>query len=392
VRTEADGRIGAARCDRILAGALCLAAVAALAIVLISMYRAPYGHWDAWAIYNLRARSIYRGGDDWRDAFSSLLYRSHPDYPPLLPLAVVRAWMYTGGETTVAPRLIGGLFTAATVGLVPTVVALLRGRSQACIAGIVLLGNVFLIGHASSQYADLPEMFFCTAAVTLLVLQGELRSDESGGRLALAGLAAGLAAWSKNEGLMFLAVMLVAHFAVVFRSSGWREYSRELRLLACGFLPAMLLVAYFKLVLAPPGDLASLASKQPLVPKLLDPERYLLIAREIAKLIVPHDLYGSGLAFALVLWACCAGLGAVRSKGVAFGASTLFLLFMGYIAVYVVTPYSLAWHLSTSIDRVLLQLWPMFVLVLFLIVATPDEILGSRAYPERKAARAGEAD
>jgi len=387
VRAEGGARIGSTRLEWILAGAFCLAAAAALAAVLILLYRAPYGHWDAWAIYNLRARSIYRGGYEWREAFSPLVSWSHPDYPPLLPLAVVRGWMYTGVETTVVPRLIAGLFTAATIGLVAAVVALLRGPAQACIAGVVLLGNVFLVEHASSQYADLPVMFFCTAAVSLLVLQRELRYDEGGGRLVLAGLAAGLAAWSKNEGLMFIAVMLIAHFAVVFRGSSLREYSSELRLLVSGLLPVMLLVAYFKLALAPPGDLATLASEQPLVPKLLDPDRYLLIAREIAKFIVPQNLYGSGLAFALLLWAWCAGLGAVRRTGAALGGSIVLILFMGYVAVYVVTPYALAWHLSTSIDRVLLQLWPMFVLVFFLIVATPEEVLRRGTRSERGSAQ-----
>ena len=390
--TGAGTPIQSSRYEWILAVALCFAVTVALAAVLIWMYRVPYGHWDAWAIYNLRARSIYRGGSEWRDAFSEFLYRSHPDYPPLLPFAVVRAWMYTGNETMLAPRLIGGLFTAATVGIVPSTIALLRGRSQAYVAGIVLLGNVFLIAHASSQYADVPLMFFYTAAVTLLVLSDEVTADRRGGVLALAGLATGLAVWSKNEGLMFLAVIFVAHCAVVLRTTGWREYSRQLRLLASGLLPVLLIFLYFKLVLAPPGDLATMAGRQPLVAKLIDPDRYLLIAKEVARLALPNERYGIGFALALVLWALCAGLGAMRTRAVAFGALTWLLLFAGYVAVYVVTPYPLAWHLSTSIDRVLLQLWPMFVFVYFLIVATPDEIFGSRVQPYRSSARAGEAD
>ena len=209
-------------------------------------------------------------------------------------------------------------------------------------------------------------------------------SDKTGGKLVLAGLATGLAAWSKNEGLMFLAAMLVAHFAVVFRTSSWREYWRQLRLLASGLLPVFVILVYFKLMLAPASDLATLAGKHPLVAKLADPERYLLIATEVAQRIVPHDLYGFGFVLTLAFWAACARCGTARTRGVALGALTFFLLFMGYVAVSVVTPYPLAWHLATSIDRVLLQMWPMFVFVYFLIVATPDEILRSSAEAGRK--------
>ncbi len=41
---------------------------------------APHGGWDAWMNWNLRARLIFRGGADWRAAFSPLLDWSHPDY------------------------------------------------------------------------------------------------------------------------------------------------------------------------------------------------------------------------------------------------------------------------------------------------------------------------
>jgi hypothetical protein len=372
----------------ILAAALCLAMAAALSSFLVSMDRVPYGQWDAWAIYNLRARSIYRGGHDWRDAFSVFLYRTHPDYPPLLPLMVVRAWMYAGDETMVAPRLIAGLFTAATIGLVVSVIALLRGRSQAWIAGVVLLGNTFLIEHGSAQYADLPLMFFYAAAVALLVAHDEA-INENGGTLVLAGLAAGLAAWSKNEGQLFVIVVLVAHFAVVFRSDGWRKYSRQLCLLGIGLMPMLLIVAYFKLALAPPSDLVAMSGKQSLLAKLGDPSRYWLIASEWAKRIVPREPFELGFVLAVTLYAACAGPGARRAKGVALAAWVLFMLFMGYAAVYVVTPYPLAWHLFTSIDRVLLQLWPMFVIAFFLILRTPEEMLGSSAWAARKSKRVG---
>jgi len=57
----------------------------------------PVGKWDAWAIWNMHARFIFRGGEYWRDAFSALLApKHHPDYPLMLPLTVSRGWTYIG--------------------------------------------------------------------------------------------------------------------------------------------------------------------------------------------------------------------------------------------------------------------------------------------------------
>jgi hypothetical protein len=40
----------------------------------------------------------------------------------------------------------------------------------------------------------------------------------------------------------------------------------------------------------------------------------------------------------------------------------------GYFFTYLITPLPLTFHLSTSLERVFLQLWPTFLLVAFLIV------------------------
>ena len=45
---------------------------ALIAFILFSVAE-PHGGWDAWAIWNLRARFLFRGGEVWRDAFPALL-------------------------------------------------------------------------------------------------------------------------------------------------------------------------------------------------------------------------------------------------------------------------------------------------------------------------------
>ena len=368
----------------LLAAAFGVAVIAAAVAIGIGLDRVPYGDWDAWAIYNLRARAIFRGGYEWRDGFSGLIPWSHPDYPPLLSLSVVRAWLYAGGESIDAPRLIAALFAASTVAVVTSAIAALRGRTQAYIAGVVLLGNAFMIRHASSQYADVPLAFFLAAAVALVVLHDELARGEGAGALTLTGLAAGLAAWTKNEGTLFVVVLLVAHLAVVARRSGLRAYARQLLALVVGALPILAILAYFKSTLAPPGDLVTLAAGQSLFAKLIDPGRYSTIAHELLQRAPLYDGFRIGIVYLLAIYGFCVGIRARRGPGVAQATLMLLLLCAGYLAVYLITPYDLAWHLSRSIDRLLMQLWPAFVLVFFVLVRTPED-QASTVTPRQKA-------
>jgi hypothetical protein len=58
---------------------------------------------------------------------------------------------------------------------------------------------------------------------------------------------------------------------------------------------------------------------------------------------------------------------AVRVGGaVRVMTSVLGLMLASYYFVYVTTPFDITWHVSTSIDRLLVQLWPALVLTVCL--------------------------
>jgi len=64
--------------------------------------------------------------------------------------------------------------------------------------------------------------------------------------------------------------------------------------------------------------------------------------------------------------------------GVGAAAAALSVAGLGALTflVYVTTPHDLDWHLATSCRRVLFQLWPSIVFLLFLGLATPEERSG----------------
>lgn len=47
-----------------------------------------------------------------------------------------------------------------------------------------------------------------------------------------------------------------------------------------------------------------------------------------------------------------------------FLVPALGIVLAGYASVYALTPHDLAWHLETSLGRLLLQLWPLTLLIL----------------------------
>jgi len=93
------------------AGFIVLSLIGIISFVL-RLLNDPHGSWDAWNIYNLGARFIYRGSTEWATAFSNPYDWSLPDHPLLITGNVARIWSYAGYEALMAPVLQAFLFTS----------------------------------------------------------------------------------------------------------------------------------------------------------------------------------------------------------------------------------------------------------------------------------------
>ena len=58
--------------------------------------------------------------------FSELMGLTHPDYPPLHPAMITRAWKYAGRETVLVPMAQAMIYTFGIVGLASSALAKLR--------------------------------------------------------------------------------------------------------------------------------------------------------------------------------------------------------------------------------------------------------------------------
>jgi hypothetical protein len=336
----------------------------------------PHGiGWDAFAIWNLHARFLYRGGADWQDGFTPVIQWSHPDYPLLLPAGIAHFWRYWGNDSPLVPGIVALIFTFSTVGLLFSGLSALRGRSQGFLGSLVLMGTPFFAEQGSSQSADVPLGFFFLATIVLVCLQDE-PARRGRGLMAMAGVTAGLAAWTKNEGVLFLCVIVLAHLVMFVRGDG-SSGKQSLWPILTGILPFLVMLGYFKLRLAPAGELFS--DGQDILHKLLTASRYWETARWFGKelflfgqwWLVPGTVMLAGYYFLVGRRAHGESESGIRISTIAVG-----FMLAGYFAIYIMTPYDLHWHLKYSLNRLFLQLWPSAIFLFFMVMRTPEQASG----------------
>lgn len=354
---------------------------------LFAFLKEPHGRWDAWLIWNMHARFLARAGEAWQSVFTLPMDWSHWDYPLLLPLSIVRAWKYTGGESISIPAFFAFLFTLLTAGLLLFSVARLKNLAGGLAASMLLIATPFFILMGISQFADVPFSFFILATVVLLFLPG-LETEKYSGPLIMAGVSAALAAWTKNEGILFFTVTAFVLFSAGALRQNKKEAAVRTGWFLAGALPVLLCVIYFKLKLAPPNDLTTgFAAGESTLSKLADPGRYAVIFKDFFMTAFnftrgPVDLRtGGGLHPGLVnillpiAWVWFMGISRdpKMHPGIWNTAAILLLMLAGYFTVYLLTPLPLEYHLATSLNRLYLQLWPSFIFLFFMAARAPAE-------------------
>jgi hypothetical protein len=356
----------------------------------------PYGEFDAVAFWNLKAKFLFRGGQNWDDLFSSELVGTHQDYPVLVPSIVARAWNWLGVDSEAAPRTLAFCFAALTLLTLGRAVGALCTPGLGWLAaGLLMTLNAF-VTIAVGEGADVPLCFFILAA-TLCAFwpddEGDSENQVAGGaagrpspssRFALAGLFAGLAAFSKNEGVLFLLVFLgvAVLFAVVrqfrFPPRSHRRGIASVTGFVLGIAAPLVVWAWFKHRAPSKVDLLDQSSLV-IRAKMLQLSRY---RATIAAL--PRALLSTGpTLLAMAGYAVLAG-GAARGSagrthqdnGAAAGA---FLIALGMLGAdffaYIITPNDIRWHVTASALRLFLQTFPLLIFAWALRVRSPETLV-----------------
>lgn len=345
------------------------------AFLLKTFGDSPHGKWDAWAIWNFRARWLFRGGDQWAYAFSNYVVDSHPDYPLLIPVSVFRGWNFIGKDMVTVPILIAGFFTFGSILLILSAIALFRGKNQGYLAAIVVLLTTKFLKEGTHQYSDLPLAFYILSTIILFSIRQ--RYPTAALRIMyLAGLTTSCAFWTKNEGLVFCVLIILVHFIGDMIIKDWRRSFKEFSSFLLGLTPVLCALIWFKLKFAPPNDIVNLNRLSNLWNNLLDFDRYQKVLVAFAEEIF---FFNDGVFILLAGYLSISGINKVLLKDRPFFAQGLLLvLILGcYFFTYVIFSYNnlntLEWHLSSSLDRLVIHIWPALVFLFFYGVKGPEK-------------------
>ena len=149
---------------------------------------------------------------------------------------------------------------------------ILRGIHQGLLAGIALAATPILYVQGAMQCADVPVAFYRLATLSAMALADRFGSP---GLAMVAGAAAALDGWTKNEGLLWFGAFLIARVIVA--------RSRLLAAFLAGAAPVIAVIVLFKMQVATSSDIFGAAGRSGMMERLLDPARYGLIAREFGR-------------------------------------------------------------------------------------------------------------
>ncbi len=342
--------------------------------LLSGVVKLPIGYWDAWAIWNLRAKMIFLSGDAWENAFSEVYRESHPDYPLLLPLAITRSWIFTGEPTSIVPAAFSIFAALATVIFLFYALERLRSSYSALTAALIVTGTPFFLKFGCWQYSDQLLGLLMLFTGFCFVISAQEKSEKM---LFLAGLHAGFAAWLKNEGLVFAmlsCVYIVTSFFFQATRPSFELFKKKLIIFGAGIAPGLIALIIFKLMFPGKNDILSAISPSTLT-SLLEPERYQLIFEHISASLFspsPYNLFKDYLPLPLLMIFYLF----INGKRNSLPSANLLVIlpsgmFMSYFTAYLISPHDLAWHLQNSFNRLCMQQWPIIVFLFSILAAGP---------------------
>ena len=345
----------------------------------------PYGGWDAWSCWNLKGQFLFSGGENWRNMFDPLMWRSNTHYPFLLPLINVFGWSFYKDANNLIPLYNSITFPVITAGVLFFALKGLTRKFLAIIPVVALFTLPFFVKLAASQYTDIVLGYYLLAAVICLVLA---KTSTSAYFSVLAGIMIGFLSFTKPEGTLaagFLIVLSAPYLlstlttGVIARRGLYAEAISTIKEIASGkkrprndkiesntktikiFLLAcfvsLLPTVLFKLFLSPGNEtfingLTSIEKPSTFV-------RWQWIFAFLGIEFIHKKWLG--------LWIICSAgilLGLPKSFGknlwIIPGFIGLYLL-TAIVYYYVNTYFDLAWWLSVTLNRILFSILPLMV-------------------------------
>jgi hypothetical protein len=305
-----------------------------------------HGDTDAIGNWNFAAKYI-ADPQHWNLLLKYNPIHTHPDYPMGYFGATAFFWRLFQTQNEIVPLALT-LFATLSI---PVLIFLELCKKHLGIATLVLalfILNPYYLNSGLNQYADTLLSFYILAAFITI---NHYKTSSNKIYLLLCTASLGAVMWVKNEGVFCTIIFGLAYFRT-FVSKDTIRYS------VLGALPFIIAMGIFKIGYSPANDLlASPEVNGSIANKLTDKTRYKLIAQYFLKAL-DGSFYGMKLLTMLYL-----GYSIVVQKNLSKNFYVICIILAMYLGIYLITPRGLEWHLTTSFERLLLQLYPTFLLL-----------------------------
>ncbi|MBI3602458.1 MAG: hypothetical protein HY209_06150 [Candidatus Omnitrophica bacterium] len=332
-------------------------------LLIFNAFSRPYGDWDAWSLWNFRANFLFRAQEHWRELF---YYGLQGNHPWLLPFSIVWGWSFIGYEHFMIPIMFSIILTISTVGILIYGLNQYIDSKKSILAGFFLLSIPFFIQYSTSQYADIVVTYYLLASIICLLrtMRTTLRSEAF-----LTGIFLGLLGFSKDHGIL-LAFLLLMLFLIYLINN--RLFFRLGSFLFLGILVAMPSVVFVKILMS--------SNKHDLVYKfnlfnILILNRWSFILKYVLKDLL-FNFYWGGIWTIFVVALLAYRKYFLREFIIPF---VCMIIFLGLILLgYVISQFDVNWCLSTTWDRILFQVSPLAVFIMFHLFHAFDSAISIR--------------
>ncbi len=321
----------------------------------------PYGGWDAWQVWNFKAKFLFLSGEYWHNLFSADLWRSSPHYPLLLPLINVWGWLFSAKPNDTTPLVTSILFSCLTAGLLSSALWEKTKNVFSLLPGLLILTLPFYILLATTQYCDIVLSFYLLASIVALT---EAQKKNRKPLALLAGLLAGFLGFTKPEGLIASLILcgLVVGLTLTSKLRKNKNFSFVCAgLFFLGFALCSLPTFVFNVLYSPGNQTFVNGLTSTLKPSTW--ERLQIILNFLW--VEFKSAKWNGLWILLLLGLILGGKKPWVKTNILSGLFLLFYLTV-IVAYYQINTYfEIKWWLSVSLNRILFSLLPLFLLWVF---------------------------
>ncbi len=321
----------------------------------------PYGGWDAWQVWNFKAKFLLLSGENWQNLFAPALWRSSPHYPLLLPLINVWGWLFSKNASDVTPLITSISFTLLTAGLLTSALWEKTKNIFSLLPGFLILTLPFYNLLATTQYCDIVLSFYLLASITTLSCGYEHRSKTL---VFLAGLFAGFLGFTKPEGLIASLILCGLTIGLTLLRK-WRKQENFPLIFAglflFGFALTSLPTLIFNTLLSPGNQTFINGLTSPLKPATA--ERFQIILKFL--IIELTSGKWNGLWLLLLAGLILGGKKPWVKNNILIAAFLLLYLTTVIFYYQMNTYFEIKWWLSVSLNRILFSLVPLFLFWVF---------------------------